>query len=182
MSPPVTLYRFKIDISDVDRGVYESVDFRAAQHPSESPIYLVTRVLAYMLSLEEGLSFAPGGLSTPDEPALKSPAEHGGIRTWIDIGNPTARRLHKASKSAAQVKIYTYKNPALLLEEIRSENVHRAEALEIYSFAPAFLDRLVAKLERQNDWQIIRNESSLMVSIKGETTDGEILRHHALLV
>jgi uncharacterized protein YaeQ len=177
MSPPVTLYRFQITVSDVDRNFYETLDFRAAQHPSEAPIFLVTRVLAFALSVEEGLTFTAGGLSTPDEPAIKSLNAHGGIGTWIDIGNPSARRVHKASKSAERVKIFTYKNPKLLLDELNSEHIHRAEHVEIFSFAPAFLDRLVDKLQRQNVWQLIRNESSLMVNLGDNTEDGEIFSY-----
>lgn len=177
VAAPVTLYRFRINLSDVDRGVYDSLDFRAAQHPSEAPVYLVTRVLALALSLEEGLAFTSGGLSDPDEPALKSATEHGGIRTWIDIGNPSARRVHKASKAAERVQIYTYKNPQLLLEELKSEHIHRSEALEIYSLAPKFLDSLVAKLDRDNDWQVLRNEGTLTVSIGDESFATEVERH-----
>lgn len=177
MAAPVTLYRFRLSISDIDRGVYESLDFRAAQHPSEAPIYLVTRVLALALSFEEGLAFTSGGLSDPDEPALKSAAEHGAIHTWIDIGNPSARRIHKASKAAARVQIYTYKNPQLLLEELRSEPIHRSEALEIFSLPPKFLDQLVSNLDRDNSWQVLRNEGLLTIGIGEESFTAEIGRH-----
>ena len=177
MAPPVTLYRFQIELSDVDRGVYESLDVRAAQHPSEIPLYLVTRVLALALSWEDGLAFTPGGLSDPDEPALKSPDEHGGIQVWIDIGNPSARRLHKASKAARHVKVFTYKDPQILLAELSSEPVHRREEIEIYSLPSRFLDKLAERLDRTNSWQIIRNGESLMVTIGGETIEGEIHRH-----
>ncbi|MES3037442.1 MAG: YaeQ family protein, partial [Bdellovibrionota bacterium] len=50
MALPSTLYRFKIDLSDIERGVYEQLEFRVAQHPSESLVYLLTRVLAYVLN------------------------------------------------------------------------------------------------------------------------------------
>jgi uncharacterized protein YaeQ len=66
-----TLYRFRIDLSDVDRGVYETLDFRIAQHPSETTTYLLTRVLAYALNTQPGLEFSSGGLSDPDAPAPK---------------------------------------------------------------------------------------------------------------
>jgi len=44
-----TIYRLQIELSDVDRGVYESLDLRLARHPSESMPYLLTRALAYAL-------------------------------------------------------------------------------------------------------------------------------------
>ena len=175
--PPVTLYRFQLELTDVDRGVYETIDVRAAQHPSEAPLYLVTRVLALALSWEEGLAFTAGGLSDPDEPAIRSPDENGGTRTWVEIGNPSARRMHKAAKASRHLKVYTYKDPKLLMVEIESERVHRASEIEIYSFAPAFLERLIARLERHNVWQIIRNGESLIVNVANHSESGEILRH-----
>ena len=68
MALGATIYRVEIALSDVDRGLYESLDLRLAQHPSESLRYLVTRMLAYALSYEEGIRFSKGGLSSTDEP------------------------------------------------------------------------------------------------------------------
>ena len=60
---------FDLALSDVDRGVYEALSFKVAQHPSETAVYLVTRVLAYALEHAEGIEFAQG-LATGDVPAL----------------------------------------------------------------------------------------------------------------
>ena len=46
MALGATVHRFQIDLSDVDRGVYEALDLRVARHPSESVPYLLTRTLA----------------------------------------------------------------------------------------------------------------------------------------
>ncbi|MBX3033253.1 MAG: YaeQ family protein, partial [Bdellovibrionaceae bacterium] len=128
----VNLYRFKIDVSDIPRAVYESLDFRVAQHPSEALPYLLTRVLAYALNCGEGLEFSAQGLGDPDAPALRVNHVNGGTALWIEIGNPAARKLHKAAKAADVVKVYTYKDPAVLLREIAAEKVHRASELEIH--------------------------------------------------
>jgi uncharacterized protein YaeQ len=64
-----TLYHFEIDLSHVDRGVYQSVSFRVACQPSETPDFLLTRVLAYCLEFQEGISFGKG-FTEPGEPAL----------------------------------------------------------------------------------------------------------------
>ena len=58
MAQPSTLYRFRIDLTDIDRGVYETLDLRLAMHPSESETYLVTRVLAYALNYASDLEFS----------------------------------------------------------------------------------------------------------------------------
>jgi len=36
------------------------------------------------------------------------------------------------------LKVYTYKDPELLMENIKAEHIHRAEEMEIYSFAWLF--------------------------------------------
>ena len=58
MAQPSTLFRFRIELSDVDRGNYTSLDIRTAMHPSETPVFLLTRVLAY--SLNHGDDLASG--------------------------------------------------------------------------------------------------------------------------
>ena len=66
----MSVHTLEIELSDVRRGRYESLSVTVAQHPSESMPYLVTRVLAYALELDEGLAFSKGGLGDADEPAL----------------------------------------------------------------------------------------------------------------
>ena len=159
-----TLYRFRIELSDVDRSLYQAFDLRMAKHPSENEIYLVTRLLAYLLSFEDGLEFTPG-LCTDEEPAifLRDPSS-GGFAKWIEIGNPSARRLHKASKAARAVQIYTYKDPAALLRELEGERVHRREAIEAFALEPKFLNTLVASLDRDNKWSVFRQDGTLTVA------------------
>ena len=50
MALSATVYHLQIELSDVDRGVYEALDLRVARHPSESMPYLLTRVIAYACS------------------------------------------------------------------------------------------------------------------------------------
>lgn len=179
MSPPVQLFRFQLSLSDIDRGAYEELDFRLAMHPSESHAFLLTRMLAYALNVQPGLEFSAKGLAEPDEPCLSMPSDRGGLALWIEVGSPSARRLHKASKAAAQVKVYTYKNPEALLREIEAEGVHNAAKLEIFSLAPDFLEQLQARLAKDNSWAVIHNEGSLTVNIGEESMAGELRRHFA---
>src|SRR3954462_11918072 len=97
-----TVYHLQIELSDVDRGVYEAIDLRVARHPSETMRYLLTRVIAYCLCHEEGIAFSKG-LSTADDPALWVKDPQGNLRVWIEVGTPTAERLHKASKASPRV-------------------------------------------------------------------------------
>lgn len=170
------LYRFQIELSDIDRGVYETLDFRAALHPSEASSYLLCRVLAYALAYQESLEFSPGGLGDPEAPALRVLGPQNNIQIWIEIGNPSARKLHKAGKTAEKVMIFTYKNPEVLLNEMRGNHVHRAEEIEIYAFDSKFLEGLEAHLEKNNRWSVMRQEGQLTVSIGSDTVSGEAKR------
>src|SRR5215213_4501011 len=102
-----TVYSLDIDLSDADRGVYETLALRIARHPSESDEFLVARLLAYCLEYEEGIEFSRG-LSDPDEPPIAVRDLTGAMRAWIDIGTPAVDRLHRAAKSTPRVAVYVH--------------------------------------------------------------------------
>lgn len=168
------LYRFQIELSDIDRGVYESLDFRVAQHPSETYPYMLSRIFAYCLAYQDGLEFTPGGLADPEAPALRKLGFQNEIETWIEIGNPSARKLHKASKTAKQVMVFTYKNPEVLLTEIRNNDVHRAQELQIYSFDPDFLTAVSELTEKNNRWTLLVQQGQMEVTIGEQAFSGEL--------
>lgn len=176
MALTATLFRFELNISDVDRGVYETVELRVAQHPSESDAYLVTRMLAMALEYERDLSFGRG-VSTPEDPALSAPNEMGGVALWIEIGQPSAERLHKITKQADRVCVYTHKNPEFLVADLMAGTIHRAEEIELTSFDPAFIDELAALLTRNSSWDILRTEGVLYVTVGDKTLSSTPVVH-----
>src|SRR5436190_23876663 len=125
--------KFEIALADSDRGVYDDLELRVAQHPSESERYLVARVIARALEHAEGLEFAKGGVSNDDEPALIQRDLRGDLVAWIEIGSPSADRLHRATKAAPRVAVYTWKDAERLVAAIAERKVHRAEDLELYA-------------------------------------------------
>ena len=177
MANSTTLYRFQIELSDVEAGVYKSLDVRLAQHPSESQMFLLTRLLAYVLNEREYLELVPEGLSDPDAPAVKAVTPGGDILLWIEVGNPSARKLHKAAKAARQVLVYTYKDPKPMLEDIRENKVFHAESIGIWSLDPKFLQAVAAKLERKNAWGVMLNDGSLTVSVGNWSETTEMAKH-----
>jgi uncharacterized protein YaeQ len=169
-----TIYNFTVRLADADRGVYESLELKVARHPSEAEEHLVTRLLAYCLEYTEGLAFSRG-LSDPDVPALAVRDLTGVLRAWIDIGAPDAARLHKASKAAPRVAVYTHKAPQLL-RQLEGERIHRAEALEVYDLDRELIAGLVRRLQRRMDFDLSVSGAHLFVSIDGETLSGECRR------
>lgn len=175
MALGATIYNFAIRLSDVDRGVYQSLALKVARHASEAEDYLVARVLAYCLEFTEGLGFSRG-LAEPDEPALAVRDLTGELRAWIDVGAPDAARLHKAAKAAPRVAVYTHKPPAALLRPLAGERIHRAEAIELYAFDRELVAGLVARLERRMAFDLLVTDAHLFVSMEGATLSGELER------
>ena len=175
MALGATIYNFDIDLSDSDRGVYESLALRVARHPSESEEYLVARLLAYLLEFAEGIEFSRG-VSDPDEPAIAVRDLTGAITVWIDIGTPDAARLHKASKTAGRVAVYVHKDPAQFLKQLAGERIHRAEALELYAIDRALVAALVARLERRVAFSLSVTDRELYLSIGEENLTGSVVR------
>jgi len=170
-----TVYHFAVRLSDVDRGVYAPLEFKAARHPSESAEYLVTRVLAYCLEYAEGIAFSRG-LSEPDEPALAVRDLTGALLAWIDIGSPDAARLHKAGKAAPRVAVYTHKDPALLRRQLEGERLHRAEALELHAVDRQLIADFARRLERRMRLELSVSDRQLYLTIGGDTLSGALER------
>lgn len=175
MALTATIYNFDVELADGDRHVYESLALRVARHPSESEEYLVTRLLAYLLEYAEGIEFSRG-VSDPDEPVIAVRDLTGAITTWIDIGTPDAARLHKASKAARRVAVYTHKDPAQFLKQLAGEKIHRADALELYAIDRALIAALVARLERRVAFSLSVTDHELYLSIGADNLTGAVVR------
>ncbi|HEY9226351.1 MAG TPA: YaeQ family protein [Gemmatimonadaceae bacterium] len=176
MALSATVYNFDIQLSDVDRGVYETLALKAAKQPSETEEYLVTRVLAFCLEYMEGIEFTKG-LAEPDTPAIVARDLTGALRLWVEIGSPDAERLHKASKASPRVVVYTYKDPAQLLRQLEGQRIHKSESIEIHAIDRALVDALVARLDRRTTFDLAVTERHLYVTTGGETLDGVVTRH-----
>jgi uncharacterized protein YaeQ len=174
-----TIYNFDIELVDNDRRVYESLALRVARHPSESEEYLVSRILAYLLEFAQGIEFSRG-LSEPDEPTIAVRDLTGGVKTWIDIGSPDAARLHRASKIAGRVVVYTHKEPTQFLNQLVDQRIHRAEELELYAIDRGLIKALVERLERRVTFSMSVTDRELYVSIGSDNLVGGIahLRRH----
>jgi uncharacterized protein YaeQ len=174
-----TVFHFAIALSDVDRGVYAELDLRVAQHPSETLRYLVTRTLGYCLSYEEGIAFSKGGLSDVDDPPVSVRDPTGILLAWIDVGHPSAERLHRASKAARRVEIYTTHDLALLRREASSRAVHKVEEIAVFRLDPAFVDAIAARVDRSTKLELTRSDGAVYAAFGGarpETLETELAR------
>jgi uncharacterized protein YaeQ len=170
-----TIHTFDIELADTDRGVYEALNLRVAQHPSETADYLLTRVLAYCLEYSDGIAFSKG-LSDPDDPAISVRDLTGALQAWVDIGLPEPERLHRASKAAPRVAVYTHKDPAQWVGKLAAARIHRAEELEVFTLDRAWLAPFVARLERRMRFSLARSEGEIYVTVGDQTTQTQLGR------
>jgi uncharacterized protein YaeQ len=176
MALTATMHHFHVTLSDVDRAVYETLDLRVARHPSESGRYLTTRMLAYCLSYEEGIAFSKGGLSSAEEPPIAVRDPTGILLAWIDIGLPSAERLHKASKAARRVAVFTHVEAMQLRREAASKAIHRVEEIEVWRLELGFLDAVERSLGRTTKLEIARNDGQIYVTVDESVIEGKIER------
>ncbi len=170
-----TMYTVDVALSDVDRGVYESLSIKAACHPSETEEYFATRILAYCLEYTEGISFSKG-LSEPDVPAISVRDLTGALTAWIEVGSPDAARLHKASKASPRVAVYTHKEPRLFLRAYEGERIHKAEALELYAVDRELLAEFVQRLDRRVKFSMTVTDHQIFLDFDGDTVHGAVER------
>ncbi len=172
MALGATIHRVTIALSDVDRGVYETLDLRLARHPSESLRFLVTRMLAYALSYQDGIAFSKGGISDTDEAPIAVRDPTGLLLAWIDVGAPAAERLHKAAKAARTVSVWTTTDLAAL--RARAGEIHRARELSIVRLPVELVAWIEERLDRSTALELVRTEGHLYVTIDGASVDGAL--------
>jgi uncharacterized protein YaeQ len=177
MALTATVYTFEVQLSDVDRGVYGALSFKAAQQPSETDEYLLTRVLAYCLEYADGIGFSRG-LAEPDEPALSVRDLTGAIQVWVEIGAPSADRLHKASKASPRAVVYTHRDVTHVMKAFSGERIHRRETIEVRAVAGTLLEGLVERLDRRMSFSLTVTDGDLLIAFHdGDTIEGAVTRH-----
>jgi uncharacterized protein YaeQ len=173
MAAGATIHTFDVELADVDRGVYESLTLRVARHPSETDMFMITRVLAYLLEFDEGIVFSEGVAAT-DEPAVLIRDLTGAVTAWIEVGAPDAARLHYGSKLAGRATVYTHRDPAKVAAQWDGKKIHNADAIVLHSFDPGFIDAAAGAVERRNALTVSVTERRVYLELNGTSLSSEI--------
>jgi uncharacterized protein YaeQ len=176
MAQAATIYILTIDLADMDRGVYEAFELRIARHPSETAEYMLMRVLAYCLEYEPGIELTEG-VSSGDEPALLVRDLTGKITAWIEVGMPDAARLHRGSKLAGRVAIYTHRDVRQLLAQLSGEKIHRGENIPIRAIARELLEEICSRIDRRTSLAIGVSGGELLISIGSDSFTVPVAEH-----
>ena len=111
MAQPSTTYKFELNLTDLDRSVYESVKQTIARHPSETEERMTVRLLAYALWYNEQLAFGRG---QPDADRLTwcsrrtertSLLAYGSLRVWEGKVVPVANNLKNVHIAAVPQEV-----------------------------------------------------------------------------
>ena len=107
MALGATVCKAFIDVSDIDRGYYESRSITIARHPSETPARMMVRLLAWLMFAGDKTEFGRG-LSTEGDPAVYETNDAGDIARWIEVGCPDIKTLRKAAGKSEDVVVLAY--------------------------------------------------------------------------
>lgn len=140
-----TINKVSINIADMDRHYYQSHDLTVAQHPSETDLRFMIRLIAFMLNASERLCFTKG-LSSDDEPDLWQKMLTDEIELWIDLGQPDEKRIRKACGRASQVSIYTYnEHKAKIWWQKQREKLNRFDNLKVFHINAIDVESMVKR-------------------------------------
>lgn len=171
-----TIFTLTVDLADMDRGVYQTLDLRVARHPSETAGYMLVRVLAYCLEYQEGIELTEG-VSSGDEPAVLVRDLTGRITAWIEVGMPDANRLHRGSKLAGRAAVYTHRDARQLLAQLSGEKIHRVADIPIYAFDRNVIEELSALIGRRTSLALSVTDREIYFSIGDRNVTLPIVEH-----
>jgi uncharacterized protein YaeQ len=174
MAQTATLFNLETQIADVDRGVYETVSLRIARQASETPEFMITRWLAYCLEFTEGIAFTEG-VASGDDPAVLARDLTGKLTSWIEVGMPSAERVHRGSKKAERVAVYTHRPLTQVLAQLNGQNIFRAGEIPVFSFSHGLVERAAAIVGRRASLALSVTERQVFLDVDGTQLNAEII-------
>ncbi|WP_045859198.1 YaeQ family protein [Teredinibacter purpureus] len=167
MALSATIYKFTIALSDLNRHYYDSVALTVAQHPSENAERMMARVLAFCLHAQEFLEFTKG-LSTPETPDIWAKSLDGNTTLWVEVGEPSADKLKKATRIADEVWVYTFNSKSEVWWQQEQVKINPL-ALKVRRLVWAEVETFAGMLSRKMDLSMtISGDSAFIATDKGE--------------
>src|SRR5688572_24632175 len=176
MAQTATIYSVAIDLADMDRHVYETLELRVARHPSETAGYMLVRILAYCLEYQEGIALTDG-VSSGEEPAVCVRDLTGRLTAWIEVGMPDAERLHRGSKHAGRAAVYTHRDAGQLLRQLAGKKIHKADEMQIHAFDSRFIDEVAGRIERRTELTLSVTERTLYLQVGARSLSSTVVEH-----
>ena len=137
-----SIYKAKLNVTDMDRHVYEEFPLTIACHPSETEGRMMLRIVAFAMHAHARLDFGRG-ISTDNEPDLWQKSLSDDIELWIDLGTPDESRIRKACGRAQRVVLYVYGDRSVPIWWSKQEAVlNRFNHLRVVQISDGSMDAL----------------------------------------
>lgn len=157
-----TIYKINTDLSDLNREVYQSFSLTLARHPSETAERMLVRLLVYCLNYHEHLELCKG-LSDSDEPDLWQKALSGVIEQWIEVGEPSADRIKKATRQSQNARVYCFNSKADTWWQLELPKLGNVR-VTVMQFPWLEIQKLASMIDRTMDISVTISADSLFVA------------------
>jgi uncharacterized protein YaeQ len=168
MALKATINKATIQLSDMDRNYYETLNLTIAQHPSETDIRMMVRLLAFILNANENLQFGKG-VSDEEEAAIWQINYSDVIELWIELGQLDEKRLKKACNRAQKVILYTYGSSAETWWKQSQNKLRLFSKLSVEMVSQETCDALAKLAGRSMDFQCSIQDNQLWLTSGDET-------------
>jgi uncharacterized protein YaeQ len=168
MALKATIHKVRLQVADIDRGLYGDHELTIARHPSETDERMLMRVFAYALNVpaddSRGALELAKSLWDTDEPDLWQRDLTGQIVQWIELGQPDERRLSRAASRSEQVTVYSYAASTPIWWAALRGKLLRAPKVAVWQVDPAASQALAEMVERSMSWQVSVQDGTAWVS------------------
>ena len=162
MAQPSTTYKIDLNLTDIDRSIYEALRFTVAKHPSETEERLAARLIAYCLFYHEQLAFGRG-LSDVDEPALWEKSLDDRVLHWIEVGQPDSERMTWCSRRTEKFSLVAYGNLRVWQNKVL-DSVRSLKNINVVGVNQEALENLARDLPRSVSWSVMISDGHLYVT------------------
>ncbi|MCY1278204.1 putative protein YaeQ [compost metagenome] len=162
MALQATPYKVDLNLTDIDRNVYENLRFTVAKHPSETEERLAVRLIAYALWYGEQLAFGRG-LSDVDEPALWEKSLDDRVLHWIEVGQPDAERITWCSRRTERFSLAAYGSLRVWQTKVL-DGVRSLKNINVVAVDQDALENLARDLPRAISWSVMISDGHLYVT------------------
>ena len=163
------IYKLSLNLSDLNRQVYQDFNLTIALHPSETYERMVARILAFALNASDQLTFTKG-LSTVEEPDLWQKSLDGQTQLWIELGEPAVDRVKKASRIADRVKVYSFNSKSDVWWKQDESKFKRLDA-DFLQFNNDQIQQLAGLVARTMKWYVTVSENTASVNCEQGDVD-----------
>lgn len=162
MALQATPYKVELNLTDMDRNLYDSLRFSIARHPSETVERLLARLLARALWHAEQIEFGRG-LSNVDEPAVWEKSLDGRILHWIEVGQPSAERMKWCSHRAERLSVLAYGSMRTWITK-ELDAARNLKNLHVLAISQESLSNLAEQLPRVINWSVMISDGDVFVT------------------